>query len=285
MLIGHYKETNIASAPEAINEIINKYTDSTSYVFGYGYKGKYILPKTDLIHQHNRNTITHDNKIIQYHSEPFRVDLTSNIQKLVIAQYHATLKEYSDCTIVRNPIDLYNELFIPKYQDKIIRIGYSPSNTTTLSDWGDKGFFETEPILKSIKNKFGDYVEIDIITNAPLKECLYRKSLCNIFIDEVKTTSYHRSGLESLAMGIATICSVGNEVETVLLKSSGAPNNPFINVFHDSLEEKLTELIYSGLENILKIGFDSRVWMQKFWDPKIIAEEYISIYKKNIHGE
>jgi hypothetical protein len=136
------------------------------------------------------------------------------------------------------------------------------------------------PILEEIKNIFKDKVDIDVIINVPLDECLERKSMCNIFIDEVKTDSYHRSGLESLGMGITTICSMSNKVEKVFLKSAKATKNPFINVYHQDLKAKLIELINSGLNNLLEIGYNNRVWMENHWHPSVIANEYVEIYKK-----
>lgn len=282
MIIAHYKKTNIACAPEAICDLINKYTEHKSYVFGFGYSNKKLTPNTNILHQHNVDAISFDRKIIQYHSEPFRVNLKTNIKKLVIAQYHATLPEYKNCVVVRNPIDLYNEYFIPKYQGKKIKIGYSPSNTKPGSVWADKGYVETIGVLDKIKNKYGNLVDIDIIIGVPLDECLRRKSMCNIFIDEVKTPSYHRSGLESLAMGCATICSISPDVEKILLEKSGAPTNPFINVDYLMLERKLIELIELGLVKILEIGYSSRVWMENYWNPMSVVNEYIEIYKNEI---
>jgi hypothetical protein len=279
MIIAQYKPTAIAQAPEAISDVINKYTDHNSYVIGYSYANKVMVPETDIVHHHNRLIKTDKKSVIQFHSEPFRGELTATCPKLVIAQYHATLPEYWGCTIVRNPIDLYGDIFFPKYQQDVIRIGYSPSTLKPGSEWADKGYVETIPILNEIKRIYKDKVEIDIITGVPLEECLKRKSLCNIFIDEVKTTSYHRSGLEAMAMGSATICSIGIQVEKVLLSSSGAKKNPFINVYHQDLKNKLIELIDSGLNNILEIGYSSRVWMEKYWDPRTIANEYIKIYE------
>jgi hypothetical protein len=279
MIIAHSKKTPIANAPEAVSDVINKYTEHKSYVVGYGYPNKKIIPKTDIIHQHNLDIVDHSKKLIQYHSEPFRVNLNVSIPKLVIAQYHATLHEYHDCRIVRNPIDLYDEKFIPKYQDKKIKIGYSPSTLTPQSVWADKGYTETILILNQIKKRFGNLIEIDIIINVPLDECLQRKSMCNIFIDEVKTISYHRSGLEALGMGIPTICSIGISVEKILLQHSSAPNNPFINVNIKQLENKLISLIEDGIDNLLSMGYNNRIWMEKYWSPTVIANEYIDIYK------
>ena len=53
MIIAHLKETTIAHAPEAISDVISKYTDSESYVFGYKCQIKKLTHKTDLFHFHN----------------------------------------------------------------------------------------------------------------------------------------------------------------------------------------------------------------------------------------
>jgi hypothetical protein len=277
MIICQYKETPIAFAPEAINNLINKYTDHVSYLIVKPTAS--LRPHTDILHLHNLNRFNFPNKVIQYHSEPFRVNLNVTCQKLVIAQYHATLPEYQNCKIVRNPIDIFDSVFMPKYYDKKIRIGYAPSNTNVISAWADKGYNETIPILQKIKSEYKNKVDIDIITDTPLNVCLVRKSLCNIFIDEVKTGSYHRSGLEGLAMGEVTICSVSPEVERVMVTAANAPNQPFVNIYYQDLYSKLTELIESGLNNILEEGWKSRHWMEQYWHPEIIANEYIKIYE------
>ena len=85
-----------------------------------------------------------------------------------------------------------------------------------------------------------------------------------------------------MAMGSATICSIGKQVERVLLEASGADKNPFINVYHQDLKNKLIELIESGLSSVLELGYDSRVWMEKYWDPRTIANEYVNIYENTL---
>lgn len=264
-------------APESVVSVINKYTDHHAYVFGYQY-GNVMKRKADVLHSHNRDLIDFSKKIIQYHSEPFRVDLRTKIQKCVIAQYHATLPEYANIPLVRNPIDFYEDVYLPKYIDNVVRIGYSPSNTKVLSKWADKGYKETKPIIEAIKRKFKDKVEIDIITNVPLEECLERKSRCNIFIDEVKTKSYHRSSLESLSMGITTVCSIGDDVQQ-LLKDNYDCEVPVINYNLNNLEEGLEYLVELGPQKLNEMGQSNRVWAENNWDPKTIANEYIKLYE------
>jgi hypothetical protein len=217
--------------------------------------------------------------LVQYHSEPFRVNLSTNIPKLVIAQYHATLPEYKRCKIVRNPIDIYDKSFFPKYISDKIRIGYSPSTLKPSSKWANKGYEETMLVLSELKKQYGELIDVDVIVGVGLLECLERKSKTNIFIDEVVTPSYHRSGLESLAMGIATVCSVGIEVERIMLKASGSTLNPFINSNVQHLYSTLVNLIESGIDMVLNKGYESRVWMEKHWHPSVVASEYINQYK------
>ena len=279
MLIAHYKRTPLAWAPEAICTVINKYTDHFAYMVGYAYPKSKVVPKTDLVHQHNVDEVIYPKKIVQFHSEPFRVNLNTKIRQLVICQYHATLPEYKYCTQVRNPIDIYEKLYFPRYVSEKIRIGYSPSTINPQSKWADKGYKITCAILEEIKAIYQGDVEVDIIVGVTLDECLKRKSMVNIFIDEVVTPSYHRSGLESMAMGVVTICSLGASVEKILLQTSGALDTPFVNVGPTQLKNCLIEMIEGGIENVLFRGYKSRIWMEKYWNPKDISNEYIDIYK------
>jgi len=278
MIIAHFKKTPIAWSPEAICKVINKYTEHHSFVFGFQSANKITLD-TNVVHHHNQVGPLHDkNNLIQYHSEPFRTSWNVSLQRLVIAQWPALFDEFSSCKLVRNPIDLFSDEFIPKYMGDKIRIGYSPSIHNQNSLWHDKGYTETIAILNYISNKYKDKVEFDLIHGVSLSECLKRKSICNIFIDEVVTDSYHRSGLESLGMGIATICSVGEDIEKIMLNFSGAKSSPFINVRMGQLADSLSNLIETGLHNLLEIGVNSRIWMERYWHPETIANEYIKHY-------
>lgn len=283
MKIAHYKKTGLSNAPEAISNIINKYTEHESAVFGYGYvRGKTnLLQKFDIIHLHNRNIFNNSKlpRLIQYHSEPFRVDLSVTIPKTVLAQYHATLPEYKNCTIVRNPIDLWEDMNIPKYYDKKIKIGYSPSNKKDKG-WYNKGYRETTKILQKLKEKYKEKIDIDVIHGVGYRECRQRKSLCNIIIDEVMTGSYHRSGLEGLALGCLTICKISDGLDKIIQNVAESDRHPFLSCSIQELQGVLIDLIENkGIDYVMQKGVNSREWMKKYWNPIDIAEEYIEIYK------
>jgi hypothetical protein len=277
----HYKQTNIAQAPDELSKCINKYSSKyQSQVYGFGRSGQ--LPRdANVYHIHNKDIDTFGRpKIIQYHSEPHMVSLnpTRTSRKLVISQYHATLPEFSRCTHVRNVIDFNSPEYKISPVNKKVRIGFSPSRTTKMGNWHDKGYPQTIGILKKIATKYSNSVEIDIITGVSLPECIRRKSLCNILIDECVTASYHRSGLEGLALGKVTICSFSPAVEKVFLESCGSHMNPFVNVWINSLESKLEELIKSGPDQLYSDGLQNRTWMEAYWSPEEIVSEYTEIY-------
>ena len=128
-------------------------------------------------------------------------------------------------------------------------------------------------------------IEYDIIINVPLNECLKRKSKCNIIIDECVTSSYHRSGLEGLALGKMTICSIGKEVEKVIKDTCGCDNIPFENIWIDNLENELIKIIDLGREYINNKGEENKKWMERYWNPIDIANEYINYYEEILNNE
>ena len=206
------------------------------------------------------------------------------INQMVIGQYQATLNEYNNYPIFRNIID-YNKSNY-KFKNPIknkIKIGYAPSITTqkSRSIWENKGYKKTILILENLSKKMN--IEFDLITKCSLEECLYRKSACNIIIDECVTSSFHRSGLEGLALGKLTICSLDKEVTKVLSKSTGTDLIPFENIWINDLEEKLIDIINMGTDYIIEKGNKNRLWMEEYWNPIDIVNEYIDYYKKLIY--
>jgi hypothetical protein len=280
-----FKASPIAMAPDVLSDCINKYsTDFVSHVCGPRSINPTPQEGTALLHCHNKipGNIRVANRIIQYHSEPFQVDLKSPVKtRLVIAQYHATLPEYRTCKLVRNIIDFNDPVYNYNRVDNKIRIGYSPSRTTKMGQWHDKGYDATIRILNSIKEKYPTLVDVDVIRKVGLNECIERKSKCNIIIDECVTSSYHRSGLEGLALGKLTICSLDPAIENVIVKATKTPTHPFVNVWIRDLQSKLEELIDGGIDPILENGRNSRQWMESYWKPQDIIKEFENIYKKS----
>lgn len=284
----HYKRTPLAGAPDDLSSAINDYSDWESVVI----QSKDDLP-TDgsLVHFHNQFLHYDGPKLIQYHSEPKNRGCMNPVEhkindnlptyRLVISQYHATLAEYSMCKVVRNVIRFDRPMFAVRPAERH-RIGYSPSTKLVINEWFDKGYEKTAEILEALQKANG--VEYDIIHNRPYAECIERKSRCSVIIDECKTGSFHRSGLEGLALGKVTICHMLPEVEKVLLKAAGSTRNPFFCCPLNQLAEWLEEWTLAPPEEVNEIGLLNRQWMEKHWHPRDIVAEFIQHYENVLAG-
>ncbi len=273
------KRSRLADAPDELVKAINRYTQHHADIDCKAKEGYHILHYNNIYFP-----AKHNSKVIQYHSEPSRVTFAKHFgnaptfpkKQLVLSQYHATLPEYSHCELVQNVINFENDTYDLKHQErgtKFFKIGYSPSVTQKVNIYYDKGYEKTKAILESIEG-----IEFDIITGVSLTECIKRKSSCDIIIDECVTGSFHRSGLEGLALGKMTICWLNNETEK-MLKDFTSTEIPFENIHIDNLKEFLIKCCDFPLEEIHKVGEKNRIWMEKNWHPKIIAEKFISIYR------
>ena len=207
-----------------------------------------------------------------------------DVYQMVVGQYQATLDEYKNYKVVRNIIDFNQSLYnLKPLKSNNIKIGYSPSitiNNKRRSIWEDKGYDKTIDILKKISQKTG--IGYDIITDCSLEECINRKSKCNIIIDECVTPSFHRSGLEGLALGKMTICSLNDNVIDTLKRTSKSNIIPFENIWIDNLENELGKIIDLGPDYINNKGNENRKWMENYWDPIDITKEYIKFYEDKI---
>jgi hypothetical protein len=162
--------------------------------------------------------------------------------------------------------------------DGEIRVGYSPS-TTQGGAWREsKGYPETLRAFEILKGLHPN-VKFDVIgPGVSPEECIRRKSLCNIGIDECMTSSYHRSGLEFLALGKLTICSLGDEEVQIIKNVTGSSFCPFENVYIELLVKRISNFIEAGLDYIVRRGNQNRKWMEINWHPKTIVKEFESIY-------
>lgn len=302
-LVYNWKRTGISYAPDEIVRCINKYSDKYRAVLTIEnyYPPDYLvdpnipvitevtteeLNKADIVHFHNLSQATDTPSTIHYHSPPGTpMDLDYRRgPRMVVDQYHMFLPLYKGCEPVRIILDIYDESYNQKEISDKIKIGFAPSTprySRGNRSYESKAFIETEEILLNIKAKYD--VEIDIIHGVPLSECLERKSKCNILIAECIGDSYHRSGLENLALGKHTICSLGDNVIGQIINKTGCKKEeiPFANIWLEQLEAYLSDIIENkGVNWVLQDGKISRKWMETYWTPQQILKDYEFIYDR-----
>jgi nucleotide-binding universal stress UspA family protein len=297
MRILHVKGSDLAWAPDAIVKAINEHTEhhAEPYHIGCDEKSDRVVAlggfnSFDIVHFHNKpraQLVERDApSLIQYHSEPGpRVDLTYQGPKYVVAQYHMTLPEYRDCKPMRNIVE------IPEYTPRTggpLKVAYSPSILHAENRWYDKGAEQTREILERIQARFPSHFDYDIIHGVPLPECIRRKAHADIIIDECVTGSYHRSGLEGLALGKYTITGTLLPELTEYLESFEGWC-PFAGVGIDSLYDHLCGLVAAyktrGEGFIGRRGKVNREWLIKYWSPETLAKEWITEYEKVLNAD
>ena len=283
--------TNLANAPDELVKVLQRQIPECDIfiIKGLSQKNhdviKNIITSNDdksvIMHFHNLKydaeylELPHVKKIIHYHSEPSRVmlNIDDDYKKIVLNQYHCTLPEYENCEPVRNVFD-YQESIV--FNDKI-KIGYYPSTTIRQNQYYDKGYDKTVPILRRIKEKYGDQIIIDIGTGMPYNKYIDRKKDCHILIDECVTGSYHKSTIESLVMGTIVFCWMTDALVEKNNKIYGRIP-PVINAKIDDLETKLIEHIDMGIEKLEDMALRANLEFTNYWSNDIIASEYAAIY-------
>lgn len=210
------------------------------------------------------------------------------IQKLLcIAQYHTVFCSLPHDT-VRNVVDIYDQCLLPKYNDHTkLHITYSPSNTKSmkhvetgrLSSWGYKGFQDTQPILKRLTDD--GYITHEIFHHRPFLEMIVERNKGDMHIDDLRTGSYHLSSLEGLSQGKVVLCFLESWMQDFLCRflECEAITLPWVNTTYHTLRQNIIELC-KDTNKVKEIQQKSRQWMETYWTPMMIIENYKRIYEE-----
>jgi len=217
--------------------------------------------------------------VAQYHSP--RPSL-KNVEKtlkdrniarhLVVAQYQ--VRQFPEAIPVFNAIPIYDELHTPVPRNNCPPvIAYSPSNTH-LRDWNNKGYPETMAVF----DRLGSTCTPLVITNTPHQECLRKKQIADIAIDEVVTGSYHLNTLEALSQGQVAICGLDDQCEGVLRDLTGTEHHPIIKASPKTLQGLITTFIEEP--SILQhMQIKSRMFMEQYWSTEFLVDMYKKVYQ------
>lgn len=302
--------TPVAGVAILLPHYFNKYTEhkGKSLVGGRGYRDgrrwakpdailgnvrdvRELIAWADCLIVHNgwipsQTNLKNKRVVVYYHSEPRNVRRNfekRGVRPYVIAQGHALM--YRGVSVLPNVIDIDSALMQPMEPEdrallgeKVI-VGYAPSNRHGISymktnKYSPKGYPETMPVLQKLEAE--GLIKIKLFEGIPFDECMKERKQCDIFIDEVITGSYHRSTLEACCQGQVVINAMNQKVAAILEQVSGTDRIPWIRVPEQdfkAFEETLRDLV-GDKEKRQAIGKDARAWMQEFWHPKRLLEDY-----------
>ena len=129
--------------------------------------------------------------------------------------------------------------------------------------------------MKRLEQMYPDKVECHAKGGMPLNDYLKLLHRTNILVDQVYAGSSGMNALYALAMGKVVLG--GNEPENS--KEYKIPHIPIINIGPDS------DAIFKELENLVlnpqlinKLSTESREYVKRYHDSKVIAQKYIDVF-------
>lgn len=302
LTIVSYATTPVAGVPEILARCINQYTihhctcvwQTNAYANGVSFESaiewskhpteaRRLLATADLVIVHNgkvavehQSLLTNKPVITMAHNYLWNVDqqfVARGLPGVVVAQYQATLREFSGWKSVANPIPEWDPLHQPAAKNKTLTICYTPSGKHERYPqghrlyWHSKGYETTMAILAKLAKRFD--LTLNVIRTKQLshQQALRMKQQAHIVIDECVTGSYHRNSLEGLACGCVVINGMDDNVEKIFKDAAGvdAIGIPFVRCKLEQLEQTLIELIQLGSAELIRRGDNNRRWIEQYW--------------------
>lgn len=316
MKVLHLSDTPLSGAPIRIVELLNNHSQgkvqarhicwdlSTSSQPWRRYRTDMLgsemqhdqlmhwLEWADVYHFHNRwarqkifarlglDRPKYKKSVIQIHSpresESFAQELESKIPLAIVGQYHPRQWLNELTYIVPNVVDITHPEFkrnVPPLRPAPV-ISYAPSSTAGKG-WDDKSYGDVAPLLKRMH--LAQEIYFQLIIKQPYEKVVEMKRNADIGIDEISTGSYHLSSLEYLALGIPCFANVDKLTADIVKKMTGSTTLPWIVANKNTFKNMLLKLIKD--QSWQDLGAQSRQWMELFWNPESLVEQYVEMYE------
>ena len=146
---------------------------------------------------------------------------------------------------------------------KKLLIGHAPSNRDVK---GTKFLIDAINILKKEDNF--DFV---LIENLSHKDALNKYQEIDIFVDQLLAGWYGGVAVEAMSMGKLVIAYL-RESDLKFIPSEMKSEIPIINADPNSIYSVLHKLIYMDRQKLYELSQESRNYVEKWHNPKIIAD-------------
>lgn len=147
-----------------------------------------------------------------------------------------------------------------------------------LNRYGFKGTKYVEEAFLYLKNKYPNDLELIIDGKMSIDKYLELMNKANVVIDQ---TSSHSLGMNALyAMAMGKVVLGGAEIES--FSSLGISTSPVINILPNSESIiSAVELLLSQKNNIGKLGYESRAYVENNHNYIKIAQKYLNTWSSN----
>ena len=192
-----------------------------------------------------------------------------NFKPILVPEMKYYLKEGLFNKIYDVQYRINTNKIIPNYTDLFktskIKIVHAPSARIAK---GSDIIFNTIEQLK-IAYDF-EYLELNNISHIEVLECIKN---ADIFIDQIVLGSYAMAAMEAMSYGKPVISYILPQYFKM-----GIPKEcPIVNANRNNLYEELEKLIISS-ELRSKIGKQSRLYIEKYHDTKVLSKQLLTIY-------
>jgi len=207
-------------------------------------------------------------KVFEYNK--FFVD---NVVSVIPVMYEYETS-YSDIDNLGKCIPLPINIDKIKYEENIIKDKIIIFHG--LNRYGFKGTKYVEDAFDYLSSKYPNDLELIIKGNMPIDDYLNLMKRTNVVIDQLNSHSLGMNGAYALAMGKVVLGGAEPESLTAL----NIDSTPVINVIPSSqdLIDKIEKLI-ENKGDFIKIGQDSRAFIEKYHDHRKVASMYLEHWK------
>ncbi|MEO8512666.1 MAG: hypothetical protein ABI543_03840 [Ignavibacteria bacterium] len=167
------------------------------------------------------------------------------------------------------PIDVEKFKYAGTNPGKRLKILHAPSNPEY------KGTRYIITAIEKLQSEF-DF-EFNIVKDVKAED-LYREiERSDLIIDQMLVGFYGLFSIEAMAMGKPVVCYIREDI----LKNS-PDDMPVINADPDTLYDVLKEIL-SSPNKLIQVGNNSRSYVERYHDAKIISEQYYKLLEGEIN--
>lgn len=155
---------------------------------------------------------------------------------------------------------------------KPLRIVHAPTHRAV------KGTKYVLAAVESLRRK-GAAVELILVENKTHAEARKIYETADILIDQVLAGWYGGLAVELMALGKPVVCYIRNE-DLCFIPDAMRNDLPIIEAQPDTLEAVLSEILNWPSDRLADVGRESRIFVEKWHNPQLIARQLISEYQQ-----
>lgn len=146
----------------------------------------------------------------------------------------------------------------------VLKIGHAPSNRDV------KGTEQIIKIIQELESTHGKRFEFQLIENVPYNKVMKVYKSIDILIDQIYAGWYGGLAVEIMALE-KPVLSYIREDDLRFVPKEMATDLPIIKTCHETLKQDLASLIEMPYEKIVKLGKDSRQYVENWHCPRKVV--------------